>query len=112
MEDRLIGYLFLTVSLVVGNIDELGLAPQGATIVGDLCSIKLPFVVKDHGARDAEVSNDVLPYEPSHFSSSDGGDSFGFDPSGEVVYYYKKIFALTCCLGKRPEYVHAPSSKQ
>jgi len=96
----------------VDNGREPSLAPQSAEVVSELSSVELSATVENDGARNAEASDDVPPYEPSYFSRSCGGDGLGFYPLNEVVNSHKKILTLSHCFWQRSEDVHTPSSEQ
>jgi len=110
MEDGFVGYLCLAVGLGVGNGAELSLAPQDAEVVSELSGIELSAIIENNGARNAEETDDVPPYETSYFGCSYGGDGFGLYPLGEVIDRHKEILALSCCFRKRSKDVHTPSS--
>ena len=111
MKDNPVGCFGLAVGLKVSDGSEPGLAPEGAQVIYDLRGVKLAPVVKNHGTRDAEASNDILPNELLNLGHSNRGNSLSFYPLGKVIHRDKKALALTCGFGERAEYIHAPSSK-
>ena len=106
MEDRLIGGLGMAVGLRVSHSCELRFTVQVAKIVCEFTGVELPAVIKNDGARNAEVSDNILPNEPSCLSGSYKGYGLGLYPYGEVVNRHKKVLVLPRSLGERAEDIH------
>ena len=112
MEDRLIGGLDLAVGLRVSNSNKLRSAAQVVEMVHKLTGVKLPVVVKNDGARNAEASDNVSSNEPSYPNSGYRGYGLGLYPFCEVVNHYKKVLTLPHSLAKRAEEIHSPCGKR
>ena len=100
MEDRLIGRLGLAVHLRVNHNCEPHLTPRIGQIVRELTGVKLLVVIKNDGARNAEVSDNVAPNEPSHFSDGYRFYDLSLYPFDEIVDRHKKYLRCSIALGK------------
>jgi len=112
MENGLIGYLELAVGLRVSHNSETHLAAQVAKRVCEFTGVELPTVIKNDGARNAKVGDNVSPNEPSYFSGGYRGYNLDLYPFGEVVNYHKKVLALPRSLGERAKDIHTPCSER
>lgn len=81
---------------------EPGLACQSAEVVRYLSGIELPPIIEDHGARDIEACDDVIPNEFAYFGGNDGSHCFGLDPLCEVIHGDEEVLALSCGLREGP----------
>jgi len=102
MQDCLVRYFSLPVSLRVCYSGQPGLAPQCAEVVRGLSGVELLTVIENHYARDIEAGDDVLPNELPYFGSSDRSQCFDFDPLCEVIHGNEQVLVLPCSLKKRP----------
>ena len=81
---------------------ERGLASQSDDIVCYLSGIELPPIIEDHGARDTEACDDVLPNKFKNLGGSDGSHCFGLNPLYEVIHGDKEVLVLPCGFRERP----------
>ena len=86
--------------------------PRVTKIVCELTGVKLPAIIKNDGAMNAEAGDDVSPNKPSHFSGGYRGYGLSLYPFGEVVNRHKNIPALHRSLGERAENIHSPCGKR
>lgn len=70
--------------------------------------IELCAIIGDDGSRDAETSNDVIPYKSFDLLLGNGCQRLGLHPFGQVIHSEDEEFSLSRCWWEWAEEVHLP----